>query len=96
MSVPPSETLRSATPAPRPSTSRPRRRATRALVTAVTTVAEAAVIVVAAAAVGGYFGGHDAASAGHGQDLGFAIAIDGARTTIDTLLATAGTGVQNP
>lgn len=44
----------------------------------------------------GHVVGIDTAAAGDGQDIGFAIAIDGAHHTIDTLLADAGTGVRKP
>jgi serine protease Do len=44
----------------------------------------------------GHVIGIDTAAAGDGQNIGFAIAIDGARSTIDSLMATAGAGTQTP
>ncbi|HEX2074876.1 MAG TPA: trypsin-like peptidase domain-containing protein [Geodermatophilus sp.] len=43
----------------------------------------------------GHVVGIDTAAAGDGQNIGFAISIDGARSTIDSLLATTGAGIQN-
>jgi S1-C subfamily serine protease len=43
----------------------------------------------------GHVIGIDSAAAGDGQNIGFAISIDGARPTIDALLADAGVDVQN-
>jgi S1-C subfamily serine protease len=40
--------------------------------------------------------GIDTAAARDGQNIGFAIAIDGARQTFDTLLAGGSSGVQVP